>query len=106
MYYERINDKSLERMIEGLCFDYERRKREIAEDKLPKRVLIEYKFLNGKIMEAAIEIVGHIDSEVMIYDIGMRRGYAKSPINRFSEIHYKMLKAKIKLNIAKKLLLL
>ena len=106
MYYARIREKSLEKVIEGLCCDYKRRKEAIEEGILPKRVLTEYKFLNGKILEAVLEIIGPVDSEVFIEDIGMRRGYAKSSVSRFSEVRYKQLKAKVKLSIAKKLFLI
>lgn len=106
MYYARIRERSLERVIEGLCYDYKRRKDAIAEGLLPKRILAEYKFLNGKILEGVLEIIGSADCEVLIEDIGLKRGYAHSPVSRFSEVRYKQLKAKIKLNIAKKLYLI
>jgi hypothetical protein len=106
MYYPKIKDASLERVIESLCYDYRRRKTAIDDELLPKRVLTEYKFLNSKILEGVIEIIGPADSEVLIDDIGMRRGYANSTVNRFSEVKYKQLKADIKLNIAKKLYLI
>ena len=106
MHYERITDRSLEIFIEGLCGDYKRRKEAISKGVLPRQVLNEYKFLNGKVLEGTIEIIGAADSEEFIDDIGMRRGYAYSSVNRFSEVRYKQLKAKIKLNIAKKLFLI
>ena len=106
MYYEKITEKSLERMIEGLCCDYGRRNAEIKKGEMPRRVLNEYKFLNAKILEGVLEIIGPSDAEALIEDIGIKRGYANSPVSRFAEVRYKQLKAKAKLNIAKKLFLI
>ena len=106
MAYKKIGSRSLERVVEALCADYPRRKTAIKEDILPARVLVEYKFLNKKLLEGTVEIAGITYAEEFIDDIGARRGYAKSTIDRFSEVRYKEIKADIKLNIAKKLLLI
>ena len=47
-----LMDKSLEDIVIALCADFERRKLAIEEKALPKRVLLEYKFLNlmGKLL--------------------------------------------------------
>ena len=102
MAYKKIAARSLERVVEALCADYPRRKTAITEEILPLRVLVEYKFLNKKLLEGAVEIVGTAYAEEFIDDIGARRGYAKSSIDLFSEVRYKAVKAEIKLNIAKK----
>ena len=98
-----LMDKSLEDIVIALCADFERRRLAIEEKALPKRVLLEYKFLNLRILEGTIEIVGIRNAKGFIDDIGARRGYAKSCIEDMSEPSYKKLKAKTKLSIAKKL---
>ncbi len=99
-------DKSLEGLIVAMCADFDRRQKAIEEKALPKRVLMEYKFLNLRILEGAMEAVGINEAKQFIDDIGARRGYAKSPIDGFSEPVYKMKKAKAKISIAKKLSLI
>ena len=90
----------------ALCADFERRQCEIKEKNLQKSVLMEYKFLNLRILEGAIEVVGIKEARLFINDIGNRRGYAKSEIDVISETTYKKKKAEVKLSIAKKLSLL
>lgn len=99
-------DKSLEGLIIALCADFERRRLAIEEKALPKRVLMEYKFLNLRILEGAMEAVGTKDARLFIDDIGARRGYAKSEIDGISEPSYKIKKARAKIFIAKKLSLI
>ena len=106
MSYKKIDSRSLERVVEALCADYLRRRDAVFEGILPKKVLIEYKYLNMKLFEGCAEIAGYAHAEEFILDIGARRGYAKSKIDHLSEVRYKAQKAEIKLNIAKKLLLI
>ena len=101
-----LMDKSLEDIVVAMCADFERRDLAIKEKALPKRVLMEYKFLNLKILEATMEIVGTRNARIFINEIGARRGYAKSDVDEMSEPTYKRKKAEAKLNIAKKLSLL
>ena len=98
-------DKSLDNLICALCGDFDRRRRAIEEKKLPMRVLLEYKFLNYKILEATIEIVGAANALTFIEDIGAHRGYAKSMIEFYSEGAYKKAKALVKQSIALRLAL-
>ena len=101
-----LMDKSLEDIVIALCADFERRNLAIKEKSLPKRVLMEYKFLNLRILEGAMEIVGTKNAILFIDDIGARRGYAKSNIDEMSESTYKQKKAEAKLNLAKRLSLI
>ena len=101
-----LMDKSLEGLIVALCADFGRRQKEIKEKALPKRVLLEYKFLNLRILEGAIEAVGTRNALLFIDEIGTRRGYAKSEIDDLSEAAYKKRKAEAKISIAKKLCLI
>lgn len=98
-----LMEKSLDGLIIALCADFARRQTAIKEKALPKRVLMEYKFLNLRILEGAIEIVGIRDARIFIDDIGAHRGYANSKIEGLSEPIYKRKKAETKLSIAKKL---
>ena len=99
-------DKSLEGLIVALCADFDRRRAAIEEKALPKRVLMEYKYLNLRILEGAMEAVGIKDAKLFIDDIGARRGYAKTALEGISEPKYKIKKARAKMSIAKKLSLM
>lgn len=92
-----------EGVIVALCRDYMRRKAEIADGSLPRRVLMEYSYINKRIFEGAGEIVGGPLSEVFIEDIGKRVGYASSSVGTMSESTYKRYKAAAVKNIARKL---
>ena len=78
----------------------------VRNDSLSRRVAMEYKFLNLRIKEAAVETVGARLCEIMIKEIGDRTGYAKSSLYCYSERAYKEEKKKCIMNIAKKLYLI
>ena len=99
-------DKSVSELVIALCADFERRRCAIRDKSMSQRVLMEYKFLNLRILEATMEIVGVRDALLFIDDIGARRGYANSQIDGLSEPIYKRKKAEVKLYIAKKLALI
>ena len=93
---------TLDELIVALCRDYERRERSILRSDTSHRTKVEMKYLNYKVKEAAMEIVGD-DYALYINEIGRSIGYAKSKVQDISEIDYKLKKAKIKSNIAKKM---
>lgn len=97
--------ESLDRLISAHCLDYERRKAAISEDKMERRTLMEYRFLNYRIFTAAAECVGEQSAELFINEIGQRRGYAKSD-TEMCETVYKHSKLRVKIAIARKLNLL
>ena len=92
-----------EGVIVALCRDYARRSAAISAGKMPRRVLMEYAYLNKRIFEGAGEIVGGVLSEVFINDIGNRIGYASSGVELMSESTYKRYKSAAIKNIARKL---
>ena len=97
----RLND-----VITALAADYDRRKRAITEDRLPRRVLMEYAYINTRMLAAAGEVVGLAFAEAFIREIGENVGFIASEVNFMCESSYKISKRKIKQNIAKKLYLL
>ena len=101
-----LMERTLEEVIIALCADFDRRQTAIKEKALPKRVLLEYKFLNLRILEGAMDIVGIKDAKIFIDDIGARRGYAKSCVDGISEPKYKVTKACVKKSSARKLSLM
>ena len=94
---------TVEMIVVALCADYDRRSKAISERSVNHRTEMEYRYLNFKLLEGAEEIVGEYDAPMMIEDIGIRRGYAKSDLYYYSEKSYKMKKQQIKNNIARKL---
>ena len=98
--------KTLDILVVALCRDYERRRRAIEEGSFSRRTLMEYRYINFRILEAAAEIVGERDAARFIFEIGEGIGYAKSELYRMSEADYKNKKCKVKRAVAQKLHLL
>ena len=94
---------TLDDVIVALCRDYERRAMAIARGGYKRRTLMEYRYLNAEIFDAAAECVGECDAPVFIAEIGEKVGYAKSKLYRLSETSYKQKKREIKRAIAIKL---
>ena len=93
---------TLDALVVAFCRDYFERKRVIDENKCLRRTRMEYEYINGRILDAAYEIVGG-DGEIYIREIGEKTGYAYSKVAGVSEPTYKHRKKEVKLNIAKKL---
>ena len=102
MHNEYVMPKGVDNIVRSLCADYFRRSSVIAERSAPYTVIMEYRFLNYRIMNATLEIVGSRDALAIISDIGKNRGYAKSE-SLFSEKTYKKQKDAVKRNIARRL---
>ena len=94
---------SLDVLVTALCRDFSRRDEAIKSGNAERRTLIEFRYLNLKILEATRDLVE--DRYVMLYikEIGENIGYANSEVEGFSEVAYKNFKKSIKENIAKKL---
>ena len=93
-------------IITAYCADYKRRKTAILERSYSRRVIMEYRYINSRLYDAAAEIVGSYYAERMIEEIGGSVGYTRSAIMNLSEVAYKKYKARIKLLMAKKLYLI
>lgn len=106
MYDEHIMDNGLEEIIKSLCADFTRRDLVIKCRNAPFNVIMEYRFLNYRIMNAAIEIVGTRDARAFIKDIGEETGYADTDLWLLSEVVYKERKSEVKCNIARRLSLM
>ena len=104
MHDERVIPKGVESIITVLCADYFRRAAVISDRTAPYNVIMEYRFLNYRIMNATLEVVGEKDAAEIIYDIGSKRGYAKSSC-LISERSYKVKKEEVKRKIARRLCL-
>ena len=96
---------TLDFLVVGFCRDYSKRKEAIATQSCAKRTRMEYEYINRRIEDAAMEIVG-TEYEIYINEIGRYVGYAQSAVSDVSESTYKQLKKEVKVNIAKKLHLL
>ena len=103
MYHEEIMPKSLERLIVCMCADYPRRQSVIENRTAPFTVIMEYRFLNYRMMNAAMEVAGSRDALAFINDIGKNIGYAKTSLYALSESVYKERKEGVKQNIARRL---
>ena len=106
MHNEVIMPPSIENIITALCADYMRRAEVISGHSAPYNVIMEYRFLNYRIMNAAIEIAGSRDALFFINDIGNDIGYASSELWVLSELVYKERKKEVKDNIARRLSLI
>ena len=106
MYDEILMPSGLDAVIIALCADYSRRAEAIVSGSVPYNVIMEYRFLNYRIMNAAIEIAGTRDAALFIKDIGDNTGYAASELWVLSEKVYKCRKKEVKDNIARRLSLM
>lgn len=106
MYDELLMPEGLDALITSLCADYSRRAEVISNRDAPYNVIMEYRFLNYRIMNAAIEIAGPRDAIRFIKDIGDNIGYADSELWVLSERFYKIRKREVKYNIARRLSLI
>jgi hypothetical protein len=97
--------ETLDCLVVAFCRDYFSRKREVESGKCSLRTRMEYQYVNGRIADAAREIVGS-DYEIYIKEIGEGIGYAYSDVECVSESSYKQLKKEVKINVARKLHLL
>ena len=93
---------TLDYLIIAICRDFRTRQLAIKEKNFKRRTLMEYEYLNRRLIEAASEVVGD-DYEIYIKEIGERIGYAYSEIEDISETQYKDRKREVKINIAKQL---
>ena len=103
MYDAELMPKSLEKLIVCMCADYSRRQSVIENRTAPFNVIMEYRFLNYRIMNAALEVAGSRDALTFIHDIGKNVGYAKTSLSALSESVYKDRKEGVKISIARRL---
>ena len=103
---ELLIPKELDNLLIAICADYLRRAEVISSRSAPYNVVMEYRFMNYRIMNAAVEIAGSRDALVFIYDIGNDVGYTSSSLTVLSEKLYKKRKKEVKENIARRLSLL
>lgn len=94
---------TLDGLVVSLCRDFPRREAAVREGRCTGRTAVEYKYINHKIKEGALEIAGERYARAFIDEIGRKRGYAVSDIDGMSESMYKLSKQSIKINIARKL---
>ena len=105
MHNEILIPPTLSTVIVSLCADYDRRRSVIEEQSAPFNVIMEYRFLNYRMLNAALEVAGERDALAFITEIGKRRGHSSSKCY-LSETLYKTRKKQVKENIARKLSLL
>ena len=106
MYDEIVIPEGLDAVIVSLCADYFRRADVIGKRTAPYNVIMEYRFLNYRMMNAAVEIAGPRDASAFIRDIGKNIGYTESDLYLLSERAYKIRKREVKYNIARRLSLI
>ncbi len=106
MLNELLMPSGLDAVIVALCADFSRRAEIIYNRNAPYNVIMEYRFLNYRIMNAAVEIAGNRDACCFIKDIGQDIGYAASDLWVLSEVCYKERKREVKNNIARRLSLM
>lgn len=103
MYDKAVMQRTLDDLVVTLCADYFRRKRLIERRAATYSVIMECRFLNYRILDAASQIAGERDAEVFIREIGEGVGYANSALDTMSERTYKERKLEVKRAIARRL---
>lgn len=99
---ERGYTDAVDTLVVAFCKSYSARAEAIKKGEYSKRTLMEYKYMNARISDAAREVAGNI-FEQYIYEIGVSVGYSASSIELISEYEYKKTKREVKINIAKKM---
>ena len=94
---------SVDLLVIALCRDFDRRKKAIDLGSATRRTLVEFRYLNFKILEAVGDVVEKDLVPIYIEEIGNNVGYAKTVIDGISEVSYKKTKKLLRENIAKKL---
>ena len=102
---EILIPRTLNSVIVSLCADYQRRSIVIEKKNAPFNVIMEYRFLNYRMLDAAMEIAGERDALSFITEIGKKTGHTNSD-TYICEALYKSRKKEVKANIARKLSLL
>jgi len=97
---------TVDALVIALCADYVRRAEAILSDETPTRMKVELRYINYKLADAVADVVERRLIPLFIEEIGSRIGFASSKIEGMGESVYKRSKAKIKVNIAKKLYLI
>lgn len=95
--------ETLDRVIVALLGDYKRRQDAILNRSYSQRTQMEYRYIDYRIEEGALEICPMNCVESFIDEIASRRGFANSSIDCMSETTYKRQKLEIKFNVARKL---
>ena len=103
MVDEKIMPKATDKLIVALCADYFRRKRLVDRKLASYTVIMECRYLNYRILDAACSIVGCNNAEKFIREIGEGIGYAESCMEEISESVYKEKKREVKWAIARRL---
>lgn len=102
-----LSQKTLDALLCALCADFDRRRLAIGEGRLSRRVLFEYRYLNDRILGAAISVCADYESALTyVREIGARTGYANSALEEVSEITYKRRKNEIRRRILEQLSLI
>ena len=97
---------TLDAMVVAFCADYGRREELIRNVDTPKRVKVELQYINYKLYDAVADVVERHLIPIFIDEIGARKGFASSMVEGMGESVYKRAKARVKVNIAKKLYLI
>ena len=95
--------EELDALVVAQCRDYDRRGELIRLGRCERRTLMELRYINYRIYEAAAETVGELLAEIFIKEIGGRTGYAESAVDCMNEKLYKQNKQLCKLAIARRL---
>ena len=95
-------DPGVDAVVVALCADFDRRVDAVNCGSVGHKVEMEYKYLNYKMLEAAMEIVGESFARLYIREIGSKTGYASSECTE-CERTYKIKKREVKYNIARRL---
>ena len=100
---EKVMPKGTDALVVALCADYFRRKRLIEHRTASHTVIMECRYLNYRIFDAAASVVGTGYAERFIRDIGECEGYGRGEDIYMSETVYKIRKGEVKRAIAKRL---
>ena len=93
---------SLSRLVEAVCYDTPRREKAVRDKTERSQVLRHYESLNRAVRDA-LALFPEVDGEVLLSDVGEKRGRTRSPQHRLSPSAYATVKRRFKVAVARRL---
>lgn len=100
--HREVLPASLCRVVEAICADTPRRERAVKEKAERAQVLRHYASLNAAVRDA-LSLFPEVDGDLLLLDVGEKRGRTRSPQHRLSPSAYAQVKRRFKLAVARRL---
>ena len=103
--HREVLPASLCRVVEAICADTPRREKAVENKTERTQVMRHYASLNAAVRDA-LALFPEVDGDLLLLDVGEKRGRTRSPQHRLSPSAYAQLKRRFKLAVARRLRLI